>query len=121
MGVDVSQGGDQSLPRLPAQTLGLKSSSGRRQGVRAMFQPGVPDNFIAHRIVHRLELTSRSNPSVVKALSWGGTPLPSTSDFVDLACYADGSDDCIVYRLYVIKHCPFDLLFGVASISSSSQ
>ncbi|KAF2240901.1 hypothetical protein BU26DRAFT_572497 [Trematosphaeria pertusa] len=111
-------GGNQNLPHIPAQTLGIKSSSGRPQGVRATFQAGVPDNFIAHRIVNRLELSARSDPSLVKVLFWGGTPLPSTNDFVDLACYKDDSDECTVYRLYVIKKCPFDLLFGVTSIDS---
>jgi hypothetical protein len=120
MAADSSQNSDSHHPILPGQNLSLYSgSSGRRQFVRAIFRPNIPDNFIARRIAQRLELKMHSNCSVVKAVVWGQTPIPPTSDYVDLACYAEGTN-CVTYRFYVVKHCSFDLLFGSDSISSYS-
>jgi hypothetical protein len=117
--VDDNQNDPSGLPALAGQNLSLSSrTSGQRHIVRAIFRPGVPDNIIARRIVRRLGLTSGCNSAVVKTFSWDRSPLPATSDFVDLACYSENGNDCDSFRFYVVQGCPFDILFGSDSISS---
>ena len=105
---------------LPAQNLCLYSKLSKKgEPIRAIFRPTVRENFIARRIVDRLEFTLYSDPLVVKTVVWDGKRISSTSKFVDLACAGetDGTKDCAAHRFYVVRNCPFDLLFGSSSIT----
>ncbi|CAO2651614.1 Nn.00g041840.m01.CDS01 [Neocucurbitaria sp. VM-36] len=106
---------------LPSQYLTLYTKSSERpQIVRAVYRPTVSNNFIARRIVRRLELKTDNDSSIVKPLIWGTKCITPTGDYVDLACFAEGCNDGFTCRLYVVKRCPFfDLLFGSDTVNSS--
>jgi hypothetical protein len=106
--------GDALLPASSGQYLKLYCrSTGKDQVVRATFCANIVESFIARRIVRKLGLEIQSDSTAEKTLLWGRSPIPPTSDFVDLACDAGPGDVCDVHRFYIIvEPCPFDILFG---------
>ncbi|KAF2013028.1 hypothetical protein BU24DRAFT_262708 [Aaosphaeria arxii CBS 175.79] len=87
------------------------------QMIRATFNPHVLVNLIAQRIVRRLKLTPLIVSGPEELVSWDRSSLVSTTQLIELACYDKERTEYTTYQFYVVKHCPFDILFSTRSIN----
>lgn len=100
-------------PTLSKQYLTLCCrATGESDVVMATLCPVTTTGYIARRIVRRLRLDPRTIPTAPESVTWGRTDLFTTKQFVDLACTGVLGPDQDVYRFYVVKGCPFDILLG---------
>ncbi|KAH7066424.1 hypothetical protein BKA63DRAFT_426447 [Paraphoma chrysanthemicola] len=93
--------------------------SNRRQVVRATFQPSCSINFIARRIVKRLGLKLESNNTTHVVRDQDSAP-PNTN-WIDIACRSETGANQTIYRFYIVKNSPYDLLFGCGASAQSSD
>lgn len=100
-------------PTPPKQYLTLSCrATGETDVVMATYCPVITTGLIARRIVRRLCLDSRSTSTAPEQVTWGCTSLSTTKQFVDLACAVGPVNEPDVYRFYVVKSCPFDIILG---------
>ncbi|KAJ9133604.1 hypothetical protein NKR19_g9007 [Coniochaeta hoffmannii] len=91
------------------------------QTVLATIDPSSEGNWIAARIVTRLELEYEHDKEREKVPPFDGEALDPTRRYVDLACHGSGTTPTrrrCKHRFYVVNHLPPDILFGSELCSS---